>query len=90
MLTTLEAEIETDGIVRLLEPVRISRKSRAIVTILDPENGTRNKIDAGEDVAEANFARWIGSVKSGNARSADNEQIDLDLTNEYGADLDND
>lgn len=35
--------------------------------------------------AEARFARWIGSVNSGNPRSADNEQIDADLAREYGA-----
>ena len=85
MLTTVEAEIETDGIVRLLEPVKISRKSRAIVTILDGENGDRKQMSEEEErLAEEGFARWVGSVKSGNPRSADNEQIDKDLAREYG------
>ena len=91
MLTTVEAEIETDGIVRLLEPVKISRKSRAIVTILDGENGKRGPMSAKEEkLAEEHFAQWIGSVKSGNPRSADNEQIEVDLASEYGNGLDDD
>lgn len=35
--------------------------------------------------AEARFVQWIGAVSSGNPRSADNEQIDIDLAHEYGA-----
>lgn len=35
MLTTIEAEIDVNGNVRLLEPIKLSRKSRAIVTVLD-------------------------------------------------------
>jgi len=38
MLKTVEAVIETDGSVRLVEPVRIPRPRRALVTILDEEN----------------------------------------------------
>lgn len=44
MLKTIEAEINTDGTVTLLEPVRIEHKSRAIVTVLEnaSANGKRN------------------------------------------------
>jgi len=38
MLKTVEAVIETDGSIRLVEPVRIPRPRRALVTILDEEN----------------------------------------------------
>ena len=38
MLTTVEAEIDVNGNVRLLEPLSLSKKSRAIVTILDEIN----------------------------------------------------
>ena len=38
MLKTVEAVIETDGSVRLVEPVRIPRPRRALVIILDEEN----------------------------------------------------
>jgi hypothetical protein len=44
MLKTIAAEINTDGTVTLLEPVRIEHRSRAIVTVLEdtPANGKRN------------------------------------------------
>ena len=35
MLTSIEATIETDGVVRLKEPVRLAHPCRAIVTIVD-------------------------------------------------------
>lgn len=35
MLTTIEAEIDVNGKVTFLEPLKISRKSRAIITLLD-------------------------------------------------------
>jgi hypothetical protein len=38
MLKTVEAVIETDGSVRLVEPVRVPRPRRALVTILDEES----------------------------------------------------
>lgn len=86
MLTTIEAEIDVDGNVRLLEPVRVSRKGRAIVTLLDGEIvSAKNAGDEENARAEERFARWIGSVDSGNPNSADNEQIDVDLAWEYGA-----
>ena len=36
-------------------------------------------------LAEEKFARHLGAVRSGNSRSADNDQIDADLAHEYGA-----
>lgn len=49
----------------------------------------RSKKDENTDSSEAEkrFARWIGAVSSGNPRSADNEQIDADLAEEYGRGL---
>ena len=35
MLTTIEAEIDGNGVITLLEPLHINRKSRAIITLLD-------------------------------------------------------
>jgi hypothetical protein len=35
MLTSIEATIEKDGVVRLKEPVRLAHRCRAIVTIVD-------------------------------------------------------
>ncbi len=37
MVQTLEAEIDTNGNVRLLEPVHLSRTSRALLTVLEEE-----------------------------------------------------
>ncbi len=86
MLTTIEAEIDVNGNVRLLEAVKIKRKSRAIVTVLDDEYVSKREMSEEEkQLAEERFARWIGSANSGNPRSADNEQIDADLAREYGA-----
>jgi len=38
MLRTVEAEVNIDGSVRLLEPLRVTKTSRALVTLLDTEN----------------------------------------------------
>lgn len=86
MLTTIEAEVDPDGNVRLLEPINIKKKSRALLTLLDDENGSRKQLSAAEtQSAEERFAQWIGAADSGNPNSADNEQIDADLAFEYGA-----
>ena len=37
MLTTIEAEIDVAGNVRLLEPLKVKKPSRAILTVLDSE-----------------------------------------------------
>ncbi len=41
MLIAVEAEIDTNGVVTLLEPVTVTRKTRAVVTLLEekPESG---------------------------------------------------
>lgn len=39
MLQTAEAEISVDGSVRLLEPLQVRKTSRALVVLLDTENG---------------------------------------------------
>lgn len=86
MLTTIEAEIDVSGQVTFLEPLQITKKSRAIITLLDDEKPRKRELsEAEKQAAEERFASWIGSVKSGNSRSADNEQIDEDLAREYGA-----
>lgn len=58
MLVTIEAEVDTDGSVRLLEPIKIKKKSRAILTLLDDENSNRKQMSEEEArLAEARFAR---------------------------------
>lgn len=86
MLTTIEAEIDVNGTVTLLEPITLTRKSRAIVTVLENGNGAKKQMTEEEArLAEERFAQWIGAWNSGNPNSADNEQIDADLAREYGA-----
>ncbi len=89
MLTTIEAEIDVNGTVTLLEPITLTRKSRAIVTVLENGNGSKKHMTEEEArLAEERFARWIGAWDSGDPNSADNERIDADLACEYGAGLD--
>lgn len=38
MLTTIEAEIDVSGEVTFLEPLKISKKSRAIINLVDDES----------------------------------------------------
>ncbi|MEZ5426533.1 MAG: hypothetical protein R2747_09730 [Pyrinomonadaceae bacterium] len=45
MLTTIEAEIDVDGKVRLLEPVKITKTTRAIVTLLEDKNGSQGNAE---------------------------------------------
>jgi hypothetical protein len=42
MLTTVEAEIDVNGSVTLLEPLTLTKKSRAIITVLDGVPTTRH------------------------------------------------
>ena len=44
MRTTVEGEIDEQGSVRLLEPMKLTSRRRALVTILDSDDRT----DAGE------------------------------------------
>ena len=40
MLQTVEAEIDTDGTIRWLEPLPVTKPSRVLVTLLEETNGT--------------------------------------------------
>ncbi len=86
MLTTVEAEVDVNGIVTLLEPLWLNKKSRTILTLLENEQAALSEEEA--QLAEDQFARWIGAWDSGDPNSADNERIDADLAREYGAGLD--
>ncbi len=79
MLTTVKAEIETNGQVTLLEPVKITKKSRAIVTILDDE------IEEPKSGNREIFGMWYGKelTKEEYLKLDHNERIDFDLAREY-------
>ena len=48
MLWTVEAEVNVDGTVRLLEAIVVSKPSRAIRTLLGPVNGHLSKSNGAE------------------------------------------
>lgn len=52
MLQTVEAEIDANGNVRLLEPLRVSKKSRAIVTVLEEANGNAKERGNSKQILE--------------------------------------
>jgi hypothetical protein len=80
MLTTIKAEVDVNGDVKLLEPLHLKKKRRAILTVLDEEvvpNGNALEKDSGS------IRELFGSVDLGRPTGADNESIDADLTKEY-------
>lgn len=48
MSIVVEAVIDTDGKVELLEPVKVKKRSRAVLTILDEPNGNVEQSGNGE------------------------------------------
>ena len=91
MLTTVEAEVDVNGRVTLLEPLRLNKRSRAILTVLNGEAEADGGIGAQERQAPlADITQFFGTVNSGDPRSADNDRIDADLAREYGRGLDGD
>ena len=72
MLRTVEAEIRPDGTVTLLEPVQVSGKTRALVTVL--ENG--------DGVKKGNVSAMLELLQSPefkNRRSYSAEQIEAQI-----------
>ncbi len=59
MLIAVEAEIDTNGVVTLLEPVTITRKTRAVVTLLE-EKAEESESSAAEQPDNA-LVRWLNT-----------------------------
>lgn len=57
MLRTIEAVIESDGSVRLLEPVSLAGARRALVTVLD-EPGDEAEVNSSALLSEPALADW--------------------------------
>lgn len=56
MLQTVQAEIDVNGNVRLLEPLRVTKPTRALLTLLEdnqPENSIPPEITAPAERAQA-------------------------------------
>jgi hypothetical protein len=49
MPTTIEVEIDVNGNITFLEPLKIAKKSRAIITLLDDEKPNPAEIGKGEN-----------------------------------------
>jgi hypothetical protein len=56
MFRTVEAVIDEQGVVKLLEPIQLPASSRALVTILDQEVGPDG--DEPARLSEASLSDW--------------------------------
>ncbi len=52
MLQTVEVEIDKNGNITLLEPLRVTKKSRAILTVLNETNGNSEEKGNAKQVLE--------------------------------------
>jgi hypothetical protein len=81
MLTQIEVEVGVDGSVILLEPLRLKKRSRAVLTIIDDvEDKKPSKTPKEHD----DLRKMFGSVNLGHSTGLDNDRIDTDLVKEYG------
>ena len=74
MLQTVEAEIDVSGNVRLLEPLRVSKRSRAIVTVLEESNG-----DMQEEGSSKKILEVLRSPEFANRKSYSAEEIEAQI-----------
>ncbi len=75
MLQTVEAEIDVSGQITLLEPLRVSKKSRAIITILEESNGDMQEKGNSKKILELLRSPEFANRKSYSAEEIE-EQID--------------
>ncbi len=52
MLQTVEAEIDVNGKITLLEPLRVSKKTRVIVTVLEESKSNTQEQGNGKKILE--------------------------------------
>lgn len=74
MLQTVEAEIDASGNIRLLEPLRVSKKSRALVTVLEESNRDSEEKGNGTRLLEL-----LRSPEFVNRRSYTAEEIEAQI-----------
>jgi len=74
MLQTVEAEIDASGQIRLLEPLHVSKKSRAIVIVLEESNG-----DAEEKGNSKKILELLKSPEFANRKSYSAEEIEAQI-----------
>lgn len=74
MLQTVEAEIGVNGKVKLLEPVNVTRKSRAIVTLMIDESGAAINENESKKILES-----LRSPEFANRKSYSVEEIEAQI-----------
>jgi hypothetical protein len=74
MLTTVEAEIDTSGNVRLLEPVEVKQTTRAIVTLLEDKNQEGAEQDNAQKMLE-----FLKSNRFKNRKKYSDEEIEAQI-----------
>lgn len=78
MLQTVEAEIDVNGNVRLLEPLRLAKPTRALVTLL--EHGAAPAADLAEEQGNAQrLLELLRSPEFANRRSYSAEEIEAQI-----------
>jgi hypothetical protein len=74
MLQTVEAEINTDGTIRWLEPLPVTKPSRVLVTLLEEKNGA-----AANQGNAAQLLEVLCSPEFTNRRSYSSEEIEAQI-----------
>lgn len=75
MLQTVEAEVDVDGKVKLLEPLRVTKKTRAIITLLEEANGKQERKGSSSQIIELLNRPEFANRKSYSVKEID-AQID--------------
>ena len=75
MLQTVEAEIDVDGKVELLEPVRVTKRTRAIVTLLEEKTEEEPEIKGNSK----EILELLRSPEFANRKSYSAEEIEAQI-----------
>ena len=75
MLQTVEAEIDINGNIKLLEPVRVTKRTRAIVTLLEESNGNEQEIKGNSK----EILKLLRSPEFANRKSYSAEEIEAQI-----------
>ncbi len=73
-MQTVEAEIDVNGQVKLLEPLSIKKKTRATVTLLEEANGRQDQTGNAHKLLEL-----LRSPEFANRKSYSAEEIDAQI-----------
>ena len=74
MLQTVEAEIDVNGNVKLLESLNVKKKTRVLVTLLEEANGAKEQAGSVRRVLEL-----LNSLEFANRKSYSVEEIETHI-----------